>query len=421
MKKWIFFLLLFARHASAQNLESLTLSQAYDFALKNYPFIKQRDLVKQTADITIENLGKGYFPQVTVSGQATYQSEVTGITFPVAGFTIQPLTRDQYKVVVADVDQLVYDGGIIKQQKTATQLNAEVEGQKVEVELYQVKERINRVFLGILFLNEQIKQTDLIIHDVDVGIKQVDAQVKNGVTLKSNLNVLKAQRLQTDQRVIELKATRKGLIETLALFLNQPLDERTVFEKPVMEVSRVAEIARPELKLYDDQSNLIMQQNKLVTAKNLPKAGLFAQGGYGKPALNFLENKFSWYYMVGVRLNWPLGGLYTSKKEKELNEVSKRMVDVEKETFLLNTNTQLKQQQWEIEKFNELINTDEGIIDLREQVKVSASSQLQNGVITANDYLREVNAEDQARQALITHKLQLLQAQINYQTTLGKQ
>lgn len=421
MKKWIFLLLLFARYASAQNVQSLTLSAAYDFAIKNYPFIKQRDLVKQTEDITIENLQKGYLPQVTMSGQATYQSEVTGITFPVAGFTIQPLTKDQYKVVVADVNQLVYDGGIIRQQKAATQLNAEVEGQKVEVELYQLKDRINRVFLGILFLDEQVKETDLIIHDIDVGIKQVDAQVKNGVTLRSNLNVLKAQRLQTDQHVIELKTTRKGLIETLSLFLNQPLDENTVFEKPVMAVSLAAEISRPELKLYDDQSNLIMQQNKLVTAKNLPKAGLFAQGGYGKPALNFLENRFSWFYLVGVRFNWPLGGLYTSKKEKELNEVSKRMVDVEKETFLLNTSTQLKQQQWEIEKFNQLIDTDVGIIDLREQVKVAASAQLENGVITANDYLREVNAEDQARQALITHRLQLLQAQINYQTTLGKQ
>lgn len=421
MKKWIFLLLFFARHAAGQNAQSLTLSQAYDFAIKNYPYIKQRDLVKQTENITIENLQKGYLPQVTMSGQATYQSEVTGITFPVAGFTIQPLTKDQYKVVVADVDQLVYDGGIIRQQKAATELNAAVEEQKVEVELYQLKDRINRVFLGILFLDEQIKETDLIIHDIDGGIKQVDAQVKNGVKLRSELNVLKAQRLQTDQNVIQLKATRKGFIETLALFLSQPLDESTVFEKPAMEVSLAAEITRPELKLYDDQSNLILQQNKLVNARNLPKAGLFAQGGYGKPALNFLENKFSWYYLVGVRFNWPLGGLYTLRKEKELNEVSKRMVDVERETFLLNTNTQLKQQQWEIEKFNQLIDTDVGIIDLREQVKVAASSQLENGVITANDYLREVNAENQARQALITHRLQLLQAQINYQTTLGKQ
>jgi outer membrane protein TolC len=421
MKRWILLLTLFPRLATAQPVAHLTLSQAYDLALKNYPYIKQRDLVKQTEDITIENLRKGYLPQVTMNGQATYQSEVTGITFPVAGFTIQPLTKDQYKVVVADVDQLVYDGGIIRQQKAATQLNAEVEEQRVEVELYQLKDRINRVFLGILFLDEQVKETDLVIHDIDVGIKQVDAQVKNGVKLKSELNVLKAQRLQIDQHVIELKATRKGLIETLGLFLNQPLDENTVFEKPAMEVSLAAEIARPELKLYDDQSNLIMHQNKLVTAKNLPKAGLFAQGGYGKPALNFLENKFSWYYLVGVRFNWPLGGLYTLKKEKELNEVSKRMVDVERETFLLNTNTQLKQQQWEIDKFNQLINTDVGIIDLREQVKVAASAQLENGVITANDYLREVNAENEARQALITHRLQLLQAQINYQTTLGKQ
>jgi outer membrane protein TolC len=50
----------------------------------------------------------------------------------------------------------------------------------------------------------------------------------------------------------------------------------------------------------------------------------------------------------------------------------------------------------------------------------AAKAQLENGVITANDYVKEVNAEDQARQTLITHKVQLLQAQINYQTILGK-
>ncbi len=421
MKRWFLLVMIFfANQISAQTINQLTLTQAYDLAQKNYPVIKQKDLVRQTENLTIENLRKGYLPQASVSGQATYQSDVTGIDISVPGINIQSPSKDQYKLL-ADINQVVYDGGVIKQQEKAIQLNSEVEEQKLEVELYKLKDRINQIYLGVLFLDEQIKQADLNKQDVQVGIKQVEAQVNNGVAFKSNLNVLKAQLLQTDQRVIELRASRKGLIGTLGLFLNQSLDETTVLEMPIIESGISTDISRPELKLYSNQSKLIQQQNKLIIAKNLPRASLFAQGGYGKPGLNLLKNGFDWFYIAGVKFNWSLGGLYTSKKEKQLNEVNRKMIDVQKETFLLNTNTELKQQHSEIDKYNQLVETDKAIIDLRVQVKEAAVAQLQNGVITANDYLREVNAEDQARQSLIIHQIQLLQAQINYQTTLGKQ
>ncbi|MBS1655811.1 MAG: TolC family protein, partial [Bacteroidetes bacterium] len=274
--------------------------------------------------------------------------------------------------------------------------------------------------LSILYLDEQLKQVELVKQDIQTGIQKVDAQVKNGVAFRSNLDVLKAQLLQTDQHKIELNASRKGLVETLGLFLNQPLDEHVVLDKPSVAAMADTKIDRPELKLYSDQAKMLGEQNKLIQAKNLPKASLFVQGGYGRPGLNMLKNDFSFYYIGGVRLNWSLSGLYTQKREKEIVKVNQQMVDVQKETFLLNTNTQLKQQQSEIDKLRQLVATDKAIIDLRASVKEAAKAQLDNGVITANDYLREVNAEDQARQTMITHELQLLQAQVNYQTLLGK-
>ena len=397
---------------------TLTLEKTYTLAEQNYPLIKQRDLIKQTTQINIDNLSKGYLPQVLLSGQASYQSDVTKIDVSIPGFSFDPPSKDQYKAV-ADISQVVFDGGVIKQQKTSQQINGEVEEQKIEVELYKIKDRINQIYLSILFLDDQLKQVDLLKRDLQTGIKQVEAQVNNGVVLRSNLNVLKAQLLQTDQKAIEIKATRKGLVQTLGLFINQSLNENTELVRPASPVVADKNIARPELKLYKDLSNQLEQQNKLIRARNLPKTSLFLQGGYGKPGLNFLKNDFDFYYIGGVRINWSLAGLYTQKKEKELIKVNQRIVDVQRETFLLNTNTQLSQQESEIEKFNQLIETDQAIIDLRLQVKQAAKAQLENGVITANDYLREVNAEDQSHQSLITHQIQLLQAQINYQTTLG--
>jgi outer membrane protein TolC len=405
-------------NCSAQ--ETLSLQKAYDLAEQNYPLVKQRDLIKQTSNLTIKNLDKGFLPQFSLSGQASYQSAVTEIDVQIPGFTINPHDKDQYKVL-ADINQLIYDGGVIKQQKNLQQLNKDVEEKKIDVELYKVKDRVSQLFLGILFLDEQLRQADLIKADLDIGIKRVEAQVNNGVAFRSNLDLLQAELLKADQRMIELRSSRKGLVDVLSLFINQQLPEDLQLEKPFVAGVTGNDILRPELNLFSSQNKLLGSQSKLIRARSLPKASFFLQGGYGKPGLNLFKNDFDYFYMTGLRFNWSLGSLYTQKREKKIIELSQKTVDIQKEVFLLNTNTQLKQQQSEIDKLNKLIATDKEIIDLRIKVKDAAKAQLENSVITANDYLREVNAEDQSRQSLIIHEIQLLQAQITYQTISGKQ
>lgn len=419
MKKWLLFFCILSGRLMAQD-SLLTLTKAYDLARQNYPLIKQKDLVRQTADLNISNLSKGYLPQLLISGQATYQSDVTKVNVPLPGIDIPSPSKDQYKIY-AEASQLIYDGSVIKHQKEYQELNEHTQQQQLEVDLYKVKERINQLYLGILLLDEQVKQTDLVKTDLNTGIKTVNAQVNNGVAFKSNLNTLKAELLKVDQNIIQLKATRKGMLETLGLFLNQPLPENTVLETPATTIIAADEqVQRPELKSFGLQQDLIKSQDKLITARNLPKTSLFVQGGYGKPALNLLENKFDFYYIGGLRLNWSLSGFYTSKKEKQLVEVNRKIVDVQKDVFMLNTNASLKTQQSEIDKLQQLIVSDNEIIELRKSVKEAAQAQLSNGVITVNDFLQQVNSEDQSRQTLIMHQVQLLQAQINYKTILGK-
>ncbi|RYG43114.1 MAG: transporter, partial [Chitinophagaceae bacterium] len=264
-QKWLFFLVLLPQFLQAQVNQPLSLEQAYTEARQNYPAIRQKGLVKQTAALNIENLSKGYLPQVQLNGQASYQSDVTKLNVPLPGFTAPAISKDQYKFT-ADLSQTLYDGGTIQAQKEWQQLNANVEDEKAEVELYQLKERINQLYLGVLFLDEQLRQVDLIKADLNNGIKTVSAQVENGVAFRSNLNLLKAELLKADQRGIELRATRKGMINTLSLFLNRPLAENTVLEKPGQPSTSTlnSAIQRPELRVYDHQFKLFAQQNKLI-------------------------------------------------------------------------------------------------------------------------------------------------------------
>ncbi len=408
------FILMSSIGANGQST-GLSIDTCYALARLNYPLLQQQGLIEKSSSYTIENATKGYLPQFNINGQATYQSDV--IQFPAQLPGVTQLSKDQYKFF-AELNQSIYDGGTIKQQKKVIQANAQVEQQKLEVELYKLQERVNQVFFGILLLDEQLKQTELLQQDIQNGIRKTQGAVDNGAAFKSSVDLLKAELLKVVQRSIELQANKRAFIDMLGLLTGQVLDESTKLAIP-SNPGLSQNINRPELLLFDYQRQTLDVQNGLLLSKNRPKIGLFFQGGIGRPAFNFLSNDFDPYYIGGLRLNVPLSGFYTLKNERKLLDLNKKTVDVQRAVFLFNTNFALKQQNAELSKLQALIRADEEIIVLRGSVKNTASVQLENGVITSNDYLREVNAEDGARQSKILHDIQYLMAAYNLKTTTG--
>ena len=393
----------------------LSLNSCYALAKNNYPLIKKHELITKSKDYLLENIAKGLLPQINIAGQASYQSDVT--TFPKSIPGVPVLSKDQYKIY-AEVNQPIYDGGIIKEQKRIQEANSVVEEQQLEVELYKLKDRINQLYFGILLIDEQLKQNALMKDDIQLGLNKINAQIANGTALRSNADLLKAELLKVGQQSIELESNRTALTDMLGLFINRSIDENTVFNKPPGIISSM-EIKRPELSLFDSRSKMLDAQNNLITAQNNPKISFFAQGGFGKPAFNILSNDFDPFYIGGVRLSFPLTGFYTTKNNRSLIELKKQNINVEKETFLFNTQFTLRQQSADVTKLQQFLKLDDEIIPLRESVKKAALAQLENGVINSGDYLREVNAEDNARQTKILHEIQLLLAQYKVLNTTG--
>lgn len=403
--------------ASAQTPKILTLEECYRLAKENYPLVKQRSLIEKTSDYNIENIAHGLLPQFNFTGQATYQSAVTKILVKIPGMDIPELNKDQYKAY-GEVSQLLYDGGITRQQKLLQEANRKVEEQKLEVQFYTLKERINQLFFGILMADERLRQNELFKNDILVGLKKAGAAIANGIALKSTGNSLQAELLVADQHTIEIKANKLAYLQMLGLFLNKQLDENTKLAEPPGRAI-LQENRRPELVLYNYQQNILDLRHGIINAKNRPRINLFLQGGLGRPALNFLSNDAEGYYIGGIKFQWSLSGLYNSKNEKLLIGVDKKSIDVQKETFLFNTNVALRQETEEINKIKELLETDNKIIELRSSIKIASLAQLENGVITASDYIREANAEDMARQNRIMHETQLLYAEYNHLATSG--
>jgi outer membrane protein TolC len=416
-KPLLFAFVLFAQQSMAQF--ALRIEDCYEKAKQNYPLIKQKELVAKSTEYTIGNAQSAHLPQFTLSAQATYQSDVTQIPISFPGVDIKPLSKDQYKIV-GEVNQTIFDGGNIKSQVAVQTASAQIEQQKLEVELYKIKDRINQIFFGILLMDAQLAQIELLKKDLQTSLAKTESAIRNGIAFKSNADILQAELLKADQRVIEMKAARSAYLDMLGYFINQPLNESTALERPATIVAdQTISVKRPELTLYQFQNELLGAQFKANNTRNMPRLGAFVQGGYGRPALNALKNEFDFYYIGGLRLNWSLGGLYNAHRDRQLLDVNAQGIDSQKEVFLFNTNIALKQQSKELQKLTDLIKVDEQIISLRTRIKATAQAQHENGVISTNDLLRELNAEDTAKQNLLLHEVQLLLAQYNYQSTQG--
>ena len=416
MKTFTTLVLILAFGHGAQAQTTLSLEECYERALTNYPLIRERGLIHQTLNYSVENASKGSLPRISFGGQASYQSDVTEIPIDMPG--IESLNKDQYRVF-SEISQPIYQGGLIRQQKLLENTKAMVDEQKLDVALYEIKGRINELFFGIVLLQDQKIQSELVKNDLLSGLRKIEASIANGTAIRSGADVLRAEILRVDQRILEIRSAEKSYREVLGLFIGLNADSTMKLIEPVFSNPTLG-INRPELKLFEYQKQNIESNLALVSAMKKPRLELFLQGGFGRPGLDMLENEFNFYYLGGIRFSWSLSAHYTSRTENQIFNLRQQSLDVQKATFLFNTGLALNQQEEEITKFQRLIEVDNEIIALRRQVRQTAEVQLEEGVITSSDFVREVNAEDQARQNRVLHETQMLLAQAKYQFTAGQ-
>jgi outer membrane protein TolC len=418
MKKLILFSFMFLMVPLSIYAQSLSIETCQEKAKENYPLVKQYGLIEQTTRYNISNANKGYLPQLSLSAKATYQSAVTQIPSSLGDvlsnltgrpFSFPALPKDQYQAVI-EASQVIWDGGVISTQKKITSLSSEVEKQKLEVDLYTLKDRVNQLFFGILLLNEQLKQNDILKNDLLTNYNRFTAYKQNGIANQADLDAINVEQLNASQRESDMKSTKKSFVLMLSALTGLAINDQTELSKPIPDLSilKASTNQRPEIKLFEAQNNLYESQKSLINAGNLPKIGAFVQGGYGQPGLNMFTTGFSPFYIGGIRLSWNISGLYSQKNNVTKLEISKRSVDVQKETFLFNNNLASQQQQTEIEKIQSTISNDDEIIRLRQNIKKATTARMENGTASVSDLIRDINAENQALQLKSLHEIQLL-------------
>ncbi len=418
MRRFIFLGIFFFCLSTLFGYGQLTLESCHEKAIANYPQIKQYGLIEQTLEYNLANANKGYLPQLSFSAQATYQSDVTAIPIEIPGINIKGLNKDQYKASI-ELNQVIWDGGTIRSQKNSAQAASDVNSKKLDVEMYELNDRVNQLYFGILLIEEQLKQNVLLQQELERNYNQIKSYMINGIANQSDLDAVKVEQINARQRNTELKTGQEAYLRMLGAMIGEDIPGSQMLEKPDITLLPGNEIKRPELKLFEAQHLLYQTQKQTLSASNMPKLGLFIQGAYGNPGLNMLKNEFTPYYIAGIRVSWNFGTLYTQKNEKKIIDSNIRDNQIRQETFLFNTRLQMLQDNSEIKKIGDLMKEDDQIILLRDNIKKAAEIKVKNGTLSVTELLREINAADQAKQAKQLHEIQYLMAIYNLKNTIN--
>lgn len=398
--------------------DSLGLQECYQLLEQNYPLVRQKGLLAQRSGLTQESIQKTFLPRASLNAQATWQSDVPHVPISPPGSDLPMPNKDQYRATL-DVNQLLYDGGAVRNSIEAENLKGQAEQQQVEVAVYQVRRRINQAYFSVLLLQETDRLLALAEQNLLTQLKEVRSAIRNGTAIPSTADVLQAGILQTRQKRFESRADREAALQTLSDLIGVRMDTSVTLKRPKVEAHFANGLARPELSLYDIQQQHVDAASRIIATTNSPKISLFAQGGYGNPGLNLLDNTFQPFFMGGVRLSWTILDWNMAQNQQQALLIRKDLIDTERQAFEVNTNAELNKQRAEIEKLVQLLRTDEEIISLRNKVARTARTQLQNGTLTASEYLIEENALNESLINRSVHEIRLLQAHADYSITQG--
>lgn len=419
-KNLIFVMLAFAIGVNAQ-----TLDECQRAAEQNYPLIRQYDLIATTTAMTMKNIGKGWLPQIAASAQATYHSDVAAWPesmygmFEQMGLDMKGLKKDQYRVGL-DLQQTIFDGGAISSQKYIAREQGNVRSAQNEVNMYNVRKRVNDMYFALLLFDEQITLNDDVQELLMSSERQLTSMVKMGTVATSDLDNVKAERLNAMQQNESMKSQRNTLRQMLSIFcgieMNSPVKPNAV------EVNYVQN--RPELRLFDAQKRLADAQEKALNSQLMPKLGLFAQGYYGYPGLNMFDDmmrhEWSLNGIAGIKLSWNIGALYTRSADKTKLRMQRDMADNAREVFLFNNDMEQMQQNADIIRYREMMKRDDEIITLRGNVRKTAESKLGHGIIDVTGLIREINNENAAKVQKAIHEIDMLREIYNLKFSVNE-
>jgi outer membrane protein TolC len=406
----------------------LTIKECYDKAASAAPIAGEANNYSNISAIKDQNLKRGWFPSLDAGGTIIYNSSVVDMTsvlgsLPIPGIAslISPLPHEQYKVTV-DINQMIYDGGLIKSSRAAEKASLEVSRKETETDIYKLRSQVNAFYFNLLLIDKQKEILNDYLSLIKRRIASMESALSNGVIIKSDLDVMNAEKIRTEQQISENQIMKDALMKQLSALTGGEIDSNTQLILPDIQIPSDGEPDRPELKLFDLRKEQLAAGIDVIRSKRMPKAYGFATLGYGNPpGNNFFKDAFEPYYIVGAGVKWNIFDWNKSKGEREIISKQQQILDNRKADLTENIKRMLISRKADIDNLISLIESDLPLIAVRKKISAAAESQYNNGTITATEYLAEMNAEQQALINNEIHKIRLSMAKADYMNISGKE
>ena len=393
--------------------QKLSIEQCLTKAEEISPLSRQKLHFETLDELTRENVSSANLPAFYINGQASYQSDV--FSFPNNPIFESPIIpKEQFRVTL-DVNQKIYDGGLTKNKKAAESARIMTDLKSVEVDLYEIKTTVTKLYFSALLYQENIKILETLLKELSDQQKLIVARVKNGVILSSASSEFKKQILETEQKLMTAQLEQRALLDMLEKWVGEPIGDSNELIIPSSRALNLEyEINRPEVHLLETQHSYFESMKNLSEVKRRPTFWAVVQAGLGQPnAYNFLETDVSDFYFVGLKMSWHLFDYGNNNREKSIYAANQAIVDTKKEYLKDNIEIQLSSELAEVNKLKTLLQKDEEILDLQKEIVNSSFSQFSNGVITSTDYLTQINSKTQLELNRQLRMIQLIQAEYN--------
>jgi outer membrane protein TolC len=411
--------------AAAYAQKVLSLKQCYDQAFATNALVNEKAAYASIWDLKDKNLSRGWLPTLDANGSFIYNSSVIDIasalgSSPFAG-AIKPLPHEQYKITM-DVNQVIYDGGVIKNSKSLEKADLSINQKQTETDLYKLRGQINTYYFNLLLLDRQKELLNNYLGLIDKRIVSLQSALNNGIIIKSDIDVMTSEKIKISQQISENEIQKIALFKILSSLTGSEIDASAELVLPVISGELNKELSRPELEMFDLRKEQLAAGLKVLESKRMPKAFGFATLGYGNPpGNNFFKDEFAPYYILGAGVKWNIFDWNKTKNEKQVIGLQQEIIEKRKSDLADNLTRLLDAKNAEIKKTKSLITSDTLLISIRKRITASAESQYENGTITATELLNEMNSERQAMINYEIHKISLVMAQVEYMNISGQE
>lgn len=401
----------------AQN--SISLNDLYEKISVDYPSAKKQEIEAKIATINEQIAGANLYPELIISGRASYQSEVT--EFQAGAISPPAISKDQYNISLG-LNQVLFDGGRTRSLSELAKISGEISQANLEVEIWNVRRQLDEVYFNTILLQKQLETTNVLLKDLNEQLELVRSRVKNGVLLPGNEYVMQAEILKIKQRKIQINEAIKAGYQVINYITGIEISEQTTLELPEEEGLvnlEIEEIQRPELMMFDAQKKMLGVQDKINSAQKLPQISAFANTAYGRPGYNVFDDDLHVYWMIGLKANWSFKSFRNSDKKSSIVELEQQNVSASEDAFSRQVQSSLAKVRGQISAIEEQIVLDNQVVELRRKVAEEKKNELQQGVITSTEYITELNALSKSQLNLNLHQIQLLQAKNEYKSIKG--